>query len=78
MKRLYLMDPREYELFTSCSNPPKLLVVRRGLPPAWNRFEKVQEFWDGMASIHGFEWESVEPCEGMHVAYFRATPLEAV
>jgi hypothetical protein len=75
-KRLYIMSPAEHALFTSACNPPALIVVRRGLPPAWNKYAKAQEFWEAMGVIHGFDWETVEPCEGMHVAFYRATPLE--
>jgi hypothetical protein len=28
-----------------------------------------------LGAVHGFDWETVEPCEGMHVGYYRATPL---
>jgi hypothetical protein len=76
-KRLYMMCPRTYELFTEMCNPPALLVVTNGNTPSWNRFAKAEEFWKALGAVHGFDWETVEPCVGMHVAHFRAVPLEA-
>jgi hypothetical protein len=78
MKRLYIMSPEEHALFTECCNPPALLVVRNGETPSWNKFAKAEEFWRAMGDLHGFLWETVEPCEGMHVGYYRATPVEAL
>lgn len=78
MKKLFLMTPVEYSMFTEASNPPALLVVRNGYTPAWNKFEHVERFWRAMAEAYGFLWETVEPCVGEHVAYFRATPVEAL
>lgn len=77
MKRLYVMSPREYEIFTEACNPPALLVVQGSMPPAWSKYAKAEEFWTAMGDIHGFDWETVEPVIGGHVAFYRATPLEA-
>lgn len=77
-KRLFMMSPAEHALLTECSNPPALLVVRNGEAPAWNRYSKCMEFWDAMAALHGFDLATLEPPRaGEHMAYFRATPLEA-
>jgi hypothetical protein len=75
-KRLYMMNPQEYSLFTECCNPPKLLVVTNGNTPAFNRFLKAEQFWQALGGLHDFDWATVEPCEGMHVAFFRAEPVE--
>lgn len=77
MKQLYLMTPFEYSLFTKASNPPALLVVRNGYTPSWNKFEHVESFWRALGEMHGFDWATAEPCIGMHVAHFRATPVAA-
>lgn len=74
-KRLYVMSPEEYALFTECCNPPALLVVHGAMPPSWNRFEKAEAFWIGMGAIHGFDWRTVEPCPDLHVAFYRASEV---
>ncbi len=76
MKRLYIMSPAEYELFTKQCNPPALLVVQRGCRVSWNRHEAAEAFWTALGAVHGFDWTTVEPCEGLHVAYYLATPKE--
>jgi hypothetical protein len=76
-KRLYVMAPAEYDLFCRICNPPALLIVTAGNTPAWNKFMRAEEFWRAMGQIHGFDWESVEPCIDLHVGFFKATPLES-
>ncbi|MGV4659140.1 hypothetical protein [Burkholderia pseudomallei] len=76
-KRLYMMSPLEYEIFTQQCNPPPLLVVQRGGEVCWNRFEGAEAFWTALGEVHGFDWTTAESCDGLHVAYFRATPKEA-
>lgn len=77
-KRLFLMSPAELALLNECSNPPALLVVRNGETPSWNKFSKAMEFWEGMASIHGFDLATLEPPrDGEHMAYYRAAPVAA-
>ncbi|MGB8422203.1 hypothetical protein [Paraburkholderia sp.] len=76
MKRLYMMSPAEYELFTAQCNPPALLVVTNGNTPSWNKFQAAEDFWTALGAVHGFDWTTAEPCEGKHVAYYRAVPLE--
>lgn len=77
-KRLFMMSPAELALLTECSKPPALLVVRNGETPSWNKFQRAQEFWDAMAALHGFDLATLEPPrDGEHMAYYRATPLEA-
>jgi hypothetical protein len=78
MKNLFLMTPVEYTMFTESCNPPALLVVMDGRTPSWNKFEHAERFWRAMGEAYGFLWETVEPCVGMHVAYYRATPAEAL
>ncbi|KVQ87337.1 hypothetical protein WK09_20070 [Burkholderia ubonensis] len=73
-KRLYLMSPAEYELFTQQCNPPPLLVVQGGGEVCWNRNEGAAAFWTAYGEVRGFDWTTAEPCEGLHVAYFRAVP----
>lgn len=76
-KRLYMMSPAEYELFTQQCNAPPLLVVQRSGEVCWNRNAAAEAFWTALGEVHGFDWTTAEPCEGMHVAYFRATEKEA-
>ncbi|CAJ4427508.1 hypothetical protein [Burkholderia pseudomallei] len=76
-KRLYMMSPLEYEIFTQQCNPPALLVVQRGGEVCWNKFEGAEAFWTALGEVHDFDWQTVEPCDGLHVAYYRATPKEA-
>ncbi|WP_162531905.1 hypothetical protein [Burkholderia pseudomallei] len=77
VKKLYLMSPAEYDIFCTSCNPPALLVVQRSGEVCWNRFEGAEAFWTALGEVHGFDWRTVSPCEGMHVAYFRAMPKEA-
>ncbi|MBY4799913.1 hypothetical protein K6W78_07840 [Burkholderia cepacia] len=74
MKRLFMMSPAEYELFTQQCNPPALLVVQRGGEVCWNRNAGAEAFWTALGEVHGFDWRTAEPCEGLHVAYYRAVP----
>ncbi|CAJ7345996.1 Uncharacterised protein [Burkholderia pseudomallei] len=76
-KRLYMMSPLEYEIFTQQCNPPALLVVQRGGEVCWNKFEGAEAFWTALGEVHDFDWQTVEPCDGLHAAYYRATPKEA-
>lgn len=78
MKRLYVMSPGEHAIFTEACNPPALLVVTAGNTPAWSKHVKAMEFWEAMAELHAFDLSTLEPPrEGEHIAYYRATPLEA-
>ncbi|MCP3728525.1 hypothetical protein M3I53_36450 [Paraburkholderia sp. CNPSo 3272] len=53
------------------------MVVTAAGETSWSREAGARQFWTAMGELHGFDWTTAGPCEGMRVALCRATPTEA-